>query len=210
MTREEAIAIIRKEYLCVDRDCDIERSCGKCDLMMPSKEPILQAYKMAIKALDQESCEDAVNRTELKKWLDMNFSFGGALRKLELFDRLDKELPPVNPQPCENAIGRQAALKTLDDMDNVLDEDRTIENYKELLKECYEVLPPVTSQPKMGRWIHREDLDFLDENKVIHRHYMCQDCGFIHDFLDDHTTQYNYCPSCGLKMVEPHERSGKE
>ena len=41
--REEAIEIIRKEYLCVDRDCDIERNCGKCDLMMPSKEPILKA-----------------------------------------------------------------------------------------------------------------------------------------------------------------------
>ena len=54
MTREEAIAIICKEYLCVDRDCDIERSCGKCDLMMPSKEPILEAYKMAIQALEQE------------------------------------------------------------------------------------------------------------------------------------------------------------
>ena len=53
MTNEEAIAIIRKEYLCVDRDCDIERSCGKCDLMMPSKEPILQAYKMAMDALEQ-------------------------------------------------------------------------------------------------------------------------------------------------------------
>lgn len=58
MTNEEAIAIIRKEYLCVDRDCDIERSCGKCDLMMPSKEPILEAYNMAIKALEQEPCED--------------------------------------------------------------------------------------------------------------------------------------------------------
>lgn len=58
MTREEAIAIIRKEYLCVDRNCDIERSCGKCDLMMPSKEPILQAYKIAIQALEQEPCDD--------------------------------------------------------------------------------------------------------------------------------------------------------
>ena len=54
MTNEEAIAIIRKEYLCVDRDCDIDRSCGKCDLMMPTKEPILEAYNMAIKALEQE------------------------------------------------------------------------------------------------------------------------------------------------------------
>ena len=51
--REQAIAIIRKEYLCVDRDCDIERNCGKCDLMMPSKEPILEAYKMAMDALEQ-------------------------------------------------------------------------------------------------------------------------------------------------------------
>ena len=54
MTREEAIAIIRKEYLCVDRDCGIEKNCGRCDLMMPSKEPILEAYKMAIQALEQE------------------------------------------------------------------------------------------------------------------------------------------------------------
>lgn len=56
MTNEEAIAIIRKEYLCVDRDCDIELSCGKCHLMIPSKEPILEAYNMAIKALEQKPC----------------------------------------------------------------------------------------------------------------------------------------------------------
>ena len=53
MTREheQAIQILQKEYLCVDRDCDIERSCGKCDLMIPSKEPILKAYKVAIQAI---------------------------------------------------------------------------------------------------------------------------------------------------------------
>ena len=51
MTREEAIKIIETEYKCVYRDCDVERSCGKCDLMIPTKEPILEAYKMAIEAL---------------------------------------------------------------------------------------------------------------------------------------------------------------
>ena len=55
MTREEAIKIIETEYKCVDRDCDIERSCGKCDLMIPTKEPILEAYKLAIEALKRES-----------------------------------------------------------------------------------------------------------------------------------------------------------
>ncbi len=62
MTNEEAIAIIRKEYLCVDRDCDIDRSCGKCDLMMPSKEPILEAYKLAIEALEQEPVVEPLER----------------------------------------------------------------------------------------------------------------------------------------------------
>jgi len=70
----------------------------------------LQTYKMfegedtayverddVLGVLEQEPCEDCVSRAELKKWLDMNFSFGGALRKLELFDRLDKELPSVTP-----------------------------------------------------------------------------------------------------------------
>ena len=58
MTREEAIEIIRKEYACVDADCDIERNCGRCELHMPSKEPILKAYEMAISALEQEPLEN--------------------------------------------------------------------------------------------------------------------------------------------------------
>ena len=52
--------------------------------------------KEIAKALEQP-CEDCVSRAELKKWLDMNFSFGGVSRKFELFDRLDKELPSVMP-----------------------------------------------------------------------------------------------------------------
>jgi len=54
MTREEAIKVLENEIKCVDRDCDIERSCGKCPYAMPTKEPILEAYNMAIKALEQE------------------------------------------------------------------------------------------------------------------------------------------------------------
>ena len=49
----------------------------------------------------------------------------------------------------EDAISRQAVLNTLDNMDKALDEDRTVENYKALLKECYEGLPYITPQPKI-------------------------------------------------------------
>ena len=100
MTREEAITIIQREYSCVDRECNIERSCGKCDLMMPSKDPILEAYKMAIKALEQEPCEDAISRKvvleQTYKWSKDEF-----LRVTNPFDYLRKKilsLPSVNPQ----------------------------------------------------------------------------------------------------------------
>ena len=63
--REQAIAIIRREYLCVDRDCDIEKNCGRCDLMMPRKEPILQAYKMAMDALEQEPIDKSAMMHEI-------------------------------------------------------------------------------------------------------------------------------------------------
>ena len=48
-----------------------------------------------------------------------------------------------------------------------------------------------------GKWIRREDMDYLDENKVVHNHFECNECGYIHDFIDGHTAQYNFCPSCG-------------
>ena len=54
-------------------------------------------------------------------------------------------------------------------------------------------------QPQ-GEWIAREDMDYLDENKVVHKHFECNKCGLVHDFIDGHTSQYNFCPNCGVKM----------
>ena len=47
------------------------------------------------------------------------------------------------------------------------------------------------------KWIHREDMDFIDKYKRTHFHGMCTNCGFVHDFIDGHTGQYKYCPQCG-------------
>ena len=55
-------------------------------------------------------------------------------------------------ESCEDAISRRAVLNTLDKMDSVLDEDRTVETYKELLVACYNDLPPVTPVHKK-EWI---------------------------------------------------------
>lgn len=43
-------------------------------------------------------------------------------------------------------VSRKAVLDTLDEMDKALDTDRTIENYKGLLIECYKDLIPVISE----------------------------------------------------------------
>ena len=50
----------------------------------------------------------------------------------------------LSAEPCEDCISRQAVLDTLDTTDKFMDEERTVETYKALLKECYETLSPVT------------------------------------------------------------------
>lgn len=99
MTAEEAIAIIEREIACVNKECNIERACGQCELVMPSKEPIIEAYKLAIEAL--------------------------------------------KAKPCTDAVSRQTVLDTLDTAEKFLDEDRTVERYKDMLTAAYEMLPPV-------------------------------------------------------------------
>ena len=64
----------------------------------------------------------------------------------KLYEPICMAIKALEQEPSGDLVSRQAVLKTLDDMDNALDEDRTIENYKELLKKCYEVLPPVNPQ----------------------------------------------------------------
>lgn len=87
MTNRQAIGVIKFEIACVNRQDTPQctRDCKKCDLCLPT-EDVLQAYEMAIKALEQEpnclfyeidddghglcknhrymdECEDAVQRT---------------------------------------------------------------------------------------------------------------------------------------------------
>ena len=61
---------------------------------------------------------------------------------------LGMSVSPVTHEKCDDAISRTAVLNTLDSMDKALDENRTIEEYKELLRECYEQLSPVSVAEK--------------------------------------------------------------
>lgn len=64
----------------------------------------------------------------------------------------------------DDCVRRKAVLNTLERMDKALDEDRTVDSYKELLKECYKVLPSVT--PQEPRWIPMVRREPTDEEKA--------------------------------------------
>lgn len=51
MTNTEAIAILNNEIACLQRDCE-RIECADCDLILPSAEPIIEAFNMAITALE--------------------------------------------------------------------------------------------------------------------------------------------------------------
>ena len=91
---------------------------------------ISEAYKIAFKALEQESCEDAISREEV----DQN-----------IYDYAESNgLSYVN------------------------------------LKHAILDVPPVTSKPKIGKWIQDK----------------CSQCGSSAYYKS------NFCPNCGAKMEE--------
>ena len=80
MTNDEAITIIKKEF-----------SEYRDTLSVYAKKR-KKAFTMAIKALEQQPCEDAVSRTDV---LDLTLmKMGGKELYVAVYD-----LPPVTPQP---------------------------------------------------------------------------------------------------------------
>lgn len=98
-----------------------------------------QAKKMAIEALKAQPCdEQSVYMRAYREGYDKGYADG------DFFARHENEIK----ESCEDAVKREAVLNTLDTMDKALDENRTVEHYKELLKECYKELPRVTPTAK--------------------------------------------------------------
>ena len=89
MTSVEAIKIMEQRECC--RECVVSRdfTCKDCET----------AFDMAIKALEQQTCEDAVSREAVLGLFAQN---ADAVRPYNKTWEEVKALPPVNPQPiCE-------------------------------------------------------------------------------------------------------------
>lgn len=93
-------------------------------------------------------------------------------------------------ESCEDAISRRAVLDTLNKMDSALDEDRTVETYRELLAACYNDLPPVTPAHKTGKWIYSGS---YDKDGML----LCSNCKHEIDVSEGY---FKFCPNCGARM----------
>lgn len=95
-------------------------------------------------------------------------------------------------QSSVDVVSRQAVLDTLDKMDKALDVDRTVENYKELLTECYKDLPPVIQKEKTGHWIK------IKNSRGTTIALRCSCC----ENSPKRGISSDYCPNCGARMTE--------
>jgi len=111
MTREEAKEKITKSMECHDRKvCGLAETCEECPLYV-DKDTEYEAHKILISALEQQSCEDAVNRDEAITAVRRAFSWvvqsNPSKEVREIFNKCKenlRELPPVTQKPgkCKN------------------------------------------------------------------------------------------------------------
>lgn len=112
----------------------------------------------------------------------------------------------LEQEPCGDAISRQAVIEYIEGSEAEL--GHSSEN--ELVCQYFKELPPVRTQPKMGRWI---EVDIGN----CHATLKCSVCDRVIEptftfgeySYEDINRYYPYC-HCGAKMVEQQERSDKE
>ena len=144
------------------------------------------------------------------------------------------EILPVNPQPCEDAISRQAVIDAIDVKawefcdylisKNRNDEQKPVSHFADNLRECVrEELPSVNPQPKYcdrnicvsneynGVGCDECEVTKSQEPKTGHwiwcfGSHKCSNCEEYTCF--SHKELLRYCPNCGAKMVELQESEG--
>lgn len=93
-------------------------------------------------------------------------------------DAVEMAIKALEKEPCEDAVSRQAVHEILNDAYFLKIDDGAA------LQESVNQLPPVTPQPKIGRW----------ERDQFTNQPTCSVCGY-----KVFGRQTRYCPACGSK-----------
>lgn len=72
------------------------------------------AFKMAIKALEQEPCEDTISRQAVDDAI-YDYSRACDVDYAQIMEYIDK-LPSAQPEPCEDTVSRQRLLSDLKEL----------------------------------------------------------------------------------------------
>lgn len=163
----------------------------------------VEAHKMAIQALSQEPCDDAISRQAVMDALCDKcelFHKNGeqtCLTKCESYHFL-ATLPSVTKKPIErdDAISRQAVLDI--DFKRII---LTTAKPAEMIEQKVKALPLVPPQQKYGKW--KVVSDGYGDNAYICECSECKDTVWVYKDAD---RKWKYCPSCGAKMQESEDK----
>ena len=190
-----------------------------CTSTEPSNEYLLnlEAYKMAIKALDYLptttstdvvevinypiiTCDDTISREKVKKWICKTCPDDAECqRDCDVIKGIDA-LPSVTPKSieCKDAISRADVITEMGELNAVSfyeANEHSKEAYYEI-KNMIKTISPVTPSKPKGHWIETE----------YHRWRcsVCREKG-MSEWDNIHADRTNFCPDCGAEMVEPQE-----
>lgn len=93
----------------------------------------------------------------------------------------------------------------MDLIDREQAKEHLIKAYPLLQKEYLnEVINEIPSAGVNGQWIYITTEIAYDKkgDETWGAIYKCNNCGFEHTFIENHTSQYRFCPNCGADMRE--------
>ena len=131
--------------------------------------------------------DDLISRQAVQDYIAKYLSqylYNDVRETVEVIDEYIGELPSVNPQPCNDAISKQAVINACEQSINILEAvDRIMD------------LPSVEQEPKTGHWIEKDGFD----GDV---YYDCSECGESWTTIEGTPWDnvWNYCPNCGARM----------
>ena len=119
---------------------------------------------------------------------------------IQLYDAMETVKRALEQEPSGDLISRQAVLDI--DFKRII---LTTAKPAETIEQKVKALPPVTPKSKTGHWIEKDGFD----GDV---YYDCSECGESWTTIEGTpwNNEWNYCPNCGCRMVEPQKSEDKE
>ena len=115
-------------------------------------------------------------------------------------EALDVAIKALEQQSCDDAINRKDTLKAMIEQLGIKNEDYLIPAEATLYK-VVKNMPPVTPQPKTGRWVAYEVR--LPDRTILN--YRCSVCGRkLIGYNTETLSEAPFC-HCGAKMQEVEE-----